>query len=69
MEKFAALAAKEMIENGKRPSLLSAYLHTGWKFIRDYVFKGGFMDGHLGWVISKNNAHGVWYKYLKARER
>ena len=67
MEKFAALSAEEMVENGKRPSLLSAYVHTGWKFLRDYVFKAGFLDGHLGWTIARNNAHGVWYKYIKAR--
>ena len=68
MEKFAALSAEEMVENGQRPSLVSAYVHTGWKFLRDYVFKAGFMDGGMGWVISRINAYGVWYKYLKARE-
>lgn len=68
MEKFAALSAEEMKEKGIRPSLLSAYIHTGWKFLRDYVFKAGFLDGRLGWIIARNNAHGVWYKYIKARE-
>lgn len=68
MEKFATLSAEEMKARGKRPSLLEAYLHTGWKFLRDYLFKGGFMDGGLGWTIAVNNAHGVWYKYKKARE-
>lgn len=69
MEKFAALSAEEMVENGRRPSLASAWIHTGWKFVRDYFFKAGFLDGRLGWTISKINAHGVWYKYLKAREK
>ena len=68
MEKFATLSAEEIVENGKRPSRFSAYLHTSWKFFRDYVFKAGFLDGRMGWTISKNNAYGVWYKYLKARE-
>ena len=68
MEKFARLSAEEMIEKGKHPSLLAAYIHTGWKFLRDFVFKAGFMDGRTGWTISKTNAYGVWYKYLKARE-
>lgn len=67
MEKFATLSAEEMVAKGKRPSLFSAYLHTGWKFLRDYVFKAGFLDGSAGWTIAQNNAHGVWYKYLKAR--
>lgn len=68
MERFAALSAEEMAEQGKRPSVGSAYLHAGWKFIRDYVFKAGFLDGAKGWTIAKTNAHGVLYKYLKARE-
>ena len=67
MEKFATLSAEEMVEKGKRPSLLKAYLHTGWKWLRDYLFKGGFLDGTMGWTIARNNAYGVWYKYLKAK--
>jgi len=69
MEHFATLSAEEMKEQGKRPSLLEAYVHTGWKFLRDYLFKGGFLDGGMGWTIAINNAHGVWYKYKKARAK
>lgn len=68
MEKFATLSAEEMKEQGKYPNLLTACIHTGWKFLRDYLFKGGFLDGSLGWTIAHNNAHGVWHKYKKARE-
>ena len=68
IEKFAMLSAEEMLENGKRPNKVSACLHTGWKFLRDYLFKGGFLEGEKGWTICKTNAYGVWYKYLKARE-
>ncbi len=68
IEKFAMLSAEEMLENGKQPNKASACLHTGWKFLRDYLFKGGFLEGGKGWTICKTNAYGVWYKYLKARE-
>ncbi len=67
-EKFAALAAEEMKEQGKRPGLGTACLHTGWKFFRDFVFKAGFLDGRTGFEISKTNAYGVWYKYNKVRK-
>ncbi|MBO6026436.1 MAG: glycosyltransferase family 2 protein [Bacteroidales bacterium] len=67
-EKFAALSAEEIVENGKHPGLFSAYLHAGWKFLRDYVFKAGFLDGATGWTICKTNAYGVLLKYLKARK-
>ncbi len=64
---FAQLSAEEMVEQGKSASLFSAGLHAGWKLVRDYLFKGGFLDGKNGWCISKTNAHGVWYKYKKVR--
>lgn len=67
MEKYAILSAEEMVERGKHPSVLSAYLHAGWKFLRDYFFKAGFLDGSEGLTICKTNAYGVWYKYQKAR--
>ena len=68
IESFATLSAEEMVENGKQPSVVSACVHTGWKFFRDYFLKAGFLDGRNGWTISRTNAHGVWYKYIKARE-
>ena len=67
LEWFATLSAEEMTEAGIHPGLLAAYTHTGWKFLRDYVFKGGFLDGSKGFEISRDNAYGVWYKYQKAR--
>lgn len=67
MEKFATLSAQEMAEAGKRPGWLTACVHTGWRFLRDYVCKAGFLDGAKGFDISRDNAHGVWYKYTTAR--
>ena len=57
-----------MAEADKKASWLQAVTHTGWKFLRDYLLKAGFLDGKNGFVISRTNAHGVWYKYKKAIE-
>ena len=67
-EKFALLSAEEMVEAGKQANILSAGVHCAWKWVRDYLLKAGFLDGANGWTISKINAHGVWYKYIKAKE-
>ena len=67
-EKFAMLSAEEMVEAGKKATLAKAYIHGAWKFLRDFIFKGGFLDGRTGFVISKINARGVWLKYKKAVE-
>ncbi len=62
--KFAKLSAEEAVASGKHVSITDAYVHAVWKFIRDFIFKAGFLDGRYGWVISKINAHGVLQKYL-----
>lgn len=68
MEKFALLSAEEIVEGDKKTTLASAYAHGAWKFMRDFLFKAGFLDGKMGFVISKINARGVWLKYKKAVE-
>ena len=67
-EKFAQLSAEEIAESGKKASVGKALIHTVWRFIRDYIFKGGFLDGCIGFTICKINASGVWLKYKKAIE-
>lgn len=66
VEHFARLSAEEMVETGQKATSLQALLHSGWKFLRDYLFKAGFLDGKKGLTISKTNAHGVWVKYQQA---
>ena len=68
-EKFAQLSAEEIAESGKKASVGKALIHTVWRFIRDYIFKGGFLDGCIGFTICKINASGVWLKYKKAIEQ
>lgn len=63
IEKFAKLSAEEAIEKGRKASFFGAYMHAVWKFLRDFFFKAGFLDGRYGWIISKVNAYGVWLKY------
>lgn len=67
-EKFALLSAEEIVEAGKKVSVFKAYTHAIWRFIRDFVIKGGFLDGRTGLTICKINASGVWLKYRKAIE-
>ena len=67
-ERFAILSAEEAVENGKTSNYVSACLHTGWKFLRDYLFKAGFLEGTDGLAICKTNASGVWKKYNKIIE-
>lgn len=49
----------------KRESGFKAALRAAHKFIKMYVFKLGFLDGYTGFMLCKNSAWGIWYKYKR----
>lgn len=72
MTQYALLSAKEKIANGKRAHFFTPWLHGGWSFFRNYVWRLGFLDGYLGWVsatlIAKGSFlrhHEIWKSYPK----
>jgi len=64
-EKFSTIAAKAMFEKNKKMSKLTIILKTVFRFIKEYVFLLGFMDGKAGWQIAFMNTKYVWLKYTK----
>ncbi|MGL5891470.1 MAG: glycosyltransferase family 2 protein, partial [Bacteroidia bacterium] len=67
-DKFSTIAAKALYATGKRSSLLLAAIKTGAKFLRNYIIKLGFLDGHYGFVICRISAGETWQKYTKLRK-
>jgi glycosyltransferase involved in cell wall biosynthesis len=67
IEKYSELGAREAVEGGKNASLLKVMLYPGWRFIVDYIFRLGFMDGFYGYLICKLAAHAAFIKYAKIR--
>lgn len=50
---------------GETSGLLRAISHAFWAFFRTYVFRLGFLDGKLGFVLAVSIAEGTYYRYLK----
>ena len=42
--------------------------HAALRFVRGFIFKGGFLDGVVGFDIAWGNAREVWLKYHLLRE-
>jgi len=68
MEKFSTIAAEQLKKNGKKTTLPLILLKSNWKFIRDYFFKAGFLDGYYGFIICKINAMTTFLKYVKLKQ-
>lgn len=65
---FSSIAAEAEFNAGKRTSLIKVIVSPVFKFIRDYVLKGGFLDGYYGFVIATHSAWAKYLKYLKLYE-
>jgi len=62
-KKFATLAANEDYTKGKKTNIAIVLFSPVFKFLRDYVFKFGFLDGINGFRISFISAKARYWKY------
>ncbi len=64
-ERYARLGAEKLRARG-RGGLGSALVHGGWTFLRGYLLRLGFLDGHAGLAIARLNARGTYLRYRLA---
>jgi len=69
IEYFTNIAAKALHLKNKKVSPLWPYLSGLFKFIKDYFFRLGLLDGKAGWKIAKNSAYASYLKYRKLRKQ
>lgn len=65
VERYTTLAAQQMYEAGKRSWRGAMWLATPWTCFSTFALRGGFLDGHRGWLISQMAARSVWLKFKK----
>lgn len=66
--RYSTLAAEEYFEKGKKTHILVFTIKSVWRFIRDYFFKAGFLDGFYGFVICLISAMTTFLKYSKLKQ-
>jgi glycosyltransferase involved in cell wall biosynthesis len=67
-DKFSTLAAKSLFEKGKKAPFFKLWISPVIKFLNDYIFKLGFLDGNAGFTICKISAYTTYLKYKKLEE-
>jgi len=65
-EKYALLGAEQIFLKGNKPNFWKIYFSGCFRFFRNYVLKGGFLDGYHGFWASKITAQAVSKKYAEA---
>jgi len=68
VEKFTSIAARADVERGRGTSLFKIMFYPCWKFMRDYIFRLGFLDGYQGYLVCRISANAAFYKNIKIRE-
>ena len=62
-EHYGLLRAQELLKKGKAPNWFHFYIKPAYKFLTNYIFRLGFLDGKEGYIICTLNAYGVFYRY------
>jgi glycosyltransferase involved in cell wall biosynthesis len=68
MTRYADWAAAQMYIDGKTTGLWGIFSHTVGKFVRDYVFNLGFLDGTRGLISVGMHVYYTFWKYAKLWE-
>lgn len=68
VNKFTSIGAKSAYDAGRRADILMLFYKPFYKFVRDYIFKMGFLDGMAGFTIARISAHATFLKYSKLLE-
>ncbi|MEZ4472151.1 MAG: hypothetical protein R3F60_15425 [bacterium] len=60
--RYAAWAAEERGAAGRHPVALDTFIRVGWRWLRVYLLRGGWLMGRLGWQLAGLQARGVWWR-------
>jgi glycosyltransferase involved in cell wall biosynthesis len=65
---FSDISAKAMFKEGRQSNFFLIAFSPIIKFIKDYIFKGGFLDGKAGYSIAKISAVYTRNKYRQLKK-
>jgi glycosyltransferase involved in cell wall biosynthesis len=68
-ERYAPLAAEQMLAEGRRTSAIKIAVAAPSAFIRSFILKGGFLDGIAGLSIASFAAHHAFLKHVMLWEK
>ncbi|MFO7613551.1 MAG: glycosyltransferase family 2 protein [Bacteroidales bacterium] len=67
INRFTGIQAQNLFRQKKRYGYLMMIFSPMYKFIRNYIFYRGFLDGYFGYLICRNAAYSTFLKYAKLK--
>ena len=65
LERYARMMAEHMHAEGRRAHLGNLFFNPGWRFLRGYVLRAGFLDGWRGLIYAYVKSNYVRQKFIK----
>lgn|SRR3990167_9323436 len=65
MNRYTTLSAQQRFSQGKRSSFSRALFSGLWAFLRSYIFRLGFLDGKIGYIVAVSSGQSSFYRHLK----
>jgi hypothetical protein len=65
IDRYSKVAAQDLLESGKRFSLFKLLFHPPFRFLKEYFFRRGFLDGIPGLIIAVSTSYFTFIKYAK----
>lgn len=67
-KKFTSIQAEDLFQQGKKSPWFKRVFSPISKFIVDYFFRLGFLDGKAGFTVARISAYATFLKYKKLHE-
>jgi glycosyltransferase involved in cell wall biosynthesis len=67
-EKFTSIQAEDLFQQGKKSPWFKRVFSPISKFVVDYFFRFGFLDGKAGFTVARISAYATFLKYKKLHE-
>jgi glycosyltransferase involved in cell wall biosynthesis len=68
MQRYAQWGAADRAKKNTKVTYFHLFLKPVFRFFKHYIFKRGFLDGKVGFIISVLMAWGVFLRYVYLRE-
>lgn len=65
---YSTLFAQQQADAQKKPPFWRKYISPMFRFVKEYFWKLGFLDGKEGWQIATENARYTYLKYRKTEQ-
>lgn len=68
IDRYSTYAANDLIKKHSSVGIYHLWIKPTWRFFKHYILNLGFLDGKVGYIISRMSAIDVFLRFTKLKE-